>query len=81
MVDKVEEYRETLIESALEHDDEAMMAYLEDGKEPEMDTIKACIKRGTINLDFFPTLLRFCFQEQRHSASVECCCGLPAKPN
>jgi elongation factor G len=64
MVDKVEEYRETLIESALEHDDEAMMAYLEEGKEPEMDTIKACIKRGTINLDFFPTFCGSAFKNK-----------------
>jgi elongation factor G len=64
MVDKVEEYRETLIESALEHDDEAMMAYLEEGIEPEMDTIKACIKRGTINLDFFPTFCGSAFKNK-----------------
>jgi len=64
MVDKVEEYRETLIESALEHDDEAMMAYLEEGKEPEIDTIKACIKRGTINLDFFPTFCGSAFKNK-----------------
>ena len=64
MVDKVEEYRETLIESALEHDDEAMMAYLEEGTEPEIDTIKACIKRGTINLDFFPTFCGSAFKNK-----------------
>ncbi|MBT4380415.1 MAG: elongation factor G [Gammaproteobacteria bacterium] len=64
MVDKVEEYREILIESALEHDDEAMMVYLEEGEEPEMDTIKACIKKGTINLDFFPTYCGSAFKNK-----------------
>lgn len=64
MVDKVEEYREILIESALEHDDEAMMVYLEEGEEPEMDTIKACIKKGTINLDFFPTFCGSAFKNK-----------------
>ena len=64
MVDKVEEYRETLIESALEHDDEAMMSYLEDGEEPAMETIKACIKKGTINLDFFPTYCGSAFKNK-----------------
>ena len=64
MVDKVEEYRELLIESALEHDDEAMMVYLEEGEEPEMDTIKACIKKGTINLDFFPTYCGSAFKNK-----------------
>ena len=64
MVDKVEEYREMLIESALEHDDEAMMAYLDEGTEPEMDIIKACIKKGTINLDFFPTYCGSAFKNK-----------------
>ena len=64
MVDKVEEYREILIESALEHDDEAMMVYLEEGEEPEMDIIKACIKKGTVNLDFFPTYCGSAFKNK-----------------
>jgi elongation factor G len=54
MVDKVEEYRSQLIETAVEQDDDAMEAYL-DGNEPELDTLKKCIRKGTINLDFFPT--------------------------
>jgi elongation factor G len=54
MVDKVEEYRAQLIETAVEQDDEAMEAYLE-GEEPSIETIKKCIRKGTINLDFFPT--------------------------
>ncbi len=54
MKDKVEEYREKLIETAVEQDDEAMEAYLE-GKEPDIATIKNCIRKGTINLSFFPT--------------------------
>ena len=54
MVDKVEEYRAMLIETAVEQDDDAMEAYLE-GNEPDLDTLKKCIRKGTINLDFFPT--------------------------
>ncbi|WP_269523761.1 elongation factor G [Coraliomargarita parva] len=54
MADKVEEYREALIETAVEQDDEAMEAYLE-GNEPDLATIKKCIRKGTINLSFFPT--------------------------
>ncbi len=54
MVDKVEEYRAQLIEAAVEQDDELMMEYLE-GNEPSIDQIKGCIRKGTINLDFFPT--------------------------
>ncbi len=54
MKDKVEEYREKLIETAVEQDDEVMEAYLE-GNEPDIPTIKRCIRKGTIELDFFPT--------------------------
>ncbi|MFW6218017.1 MAG: GTP-binding protein, partial [Verrucomicrobiota bacterium] len=54
MKDQVEEYREKLIETAVEQDDEAMEAYL-DGKEPDLATIKKCVRKGTIKLDFFPT--------------------------
>jgi len=54
MADKVEEYRAHLIETAVEQDDAAMESYLE-GNEPDIDTIKKCIRKGTINLAFFPT--------------------------
>ena len=54
MVDKVEEYRSMLVETAVEQDDEVMEAYLE-GNEPDIATIKRCIRKGTIALDFFPT--------------------------
>jgi len=54
MVDQVETYREQLIEAAVEQDDEAMEKYL-DGEEPDLETLKRCIRLGTINLSFFPT--------------------------
>jgi elongation factor G len=54
MADAVEEWREKLVETAVEQDDDAMEKYLE-GEEPDIDTLKACIRKGTINLDFFPT--------------------------
>ncbi|HEB62845.1 MAG TPA: elongation factor G, partial [Gammaproteobacteria bacterium] len=54
MVDDVEVWREKLIETAVEQEDDAMEQYLE-GEEPDMDTIKRCIRKGTIKLDFFPT--------------------------
>lgn len=63
MVDKVEEYREQLIEKALDHDDDAMEAYL-DGTEPDMDTIKACIRKGTNELAFFPTYCGSAFKNK-----------------
>ena len=52
--DKAAEYREKLVETAVEQDDDLMEAYLE-GNEPTEEQLKACIRKGTINLDFFPT--------------------------
>ena len=54
MADKVAEYREMLIETAVEQDDDLMEKYLE-GEEVTIDEIKECIRKGTRNLDFFPT--------------------------
>ncbi len=55
MVDKAAEYRELLIETALEQDEDLMMAYLEEGEEPSVEDIKRCIRTGTRDLAFFPT--------------------------
>ncbi|NLT72406.1 MAG: elongation factor G [Verrucomicrobiaceae bacterium] len=63
MVDKVEEYRSMLIETAVEQDDDVMEAYLE-GVEPDLATIKRCIRKGTIALDFFPTYCGSAFKNK-----------------
>ena len=63
MTDKVEEYRAMLIETAVEQDDDVMEAYLE-GVEPDIDTIKRCIRKGTIALDFFPTFCGSAFKNK-----------------
>ena len=55
LVDQAQEYREKLVEMAVEQDEEAMEAYLE-GNEPDLDTLKALIRKGTINLSFVPVL-------------------------
>ena len=54
MQDDVEKYRAALIETAVEQDDEVMEKFLE-GEEPDVDTIKRCVRKGTIELAFFPT--------------------------
>lgn len=54
MVDDVESYREQLIETAVEVDDALMEKYLE-GEELTIDEIKRCVRKGTIDLAFFPT--------------------------
>jgi len=63
MADLVEEWREKLIETAVEQDDEIMEQYLE-GNEPSIDDIKRCIRKGTINLDFFPTYCGSAFKNK-----------------
>ena len=63
MADDVETYRQDMVETALEQDDEAMEKYL-DGEEPSDETIKACIRKGTINLDFFPTYCGSAFKNK-----------------
>ena len=54
MADDVAEWREKLIEMAVEQDDDIMEKYLE-GEELSIDDIKACIRKGTRELAFFPT--------------------------
>ena len=49
--EEAEKYRSELIESAVEQDDEVMEAYLE-GNEPDVDTIKRCIRTGVLNQSF-----------------------------
>lgn len=63
LVDKAQEYREKLIETAVEQDDDVMEAYLE-GNEPSVEDLKRCIRKGTINLDFFPTYCGSAFKNK-----------------
>ena len=63
MVELVEEWREKLIETAVEQDDDLMEAYLE-GEEPSIGDIKRCIRKGTIALDFFPTYCGSAFKDK-----------------
>lgn len=63
MLDDVEMYRGQLIETALEMDDELLMAYLE-GEEPSIEDIKRCIRKGTLELAFFPTYCGSAFKNK-----------------
>ncbi len=63
MVAKAEEYREKMIEAAVEQDDNLMEAYLE-GEEPSVEDLKRCIRKGTINLEFFPTYCGSAFKNK-----------------
>ncbi len=63
MADLIEEWRETLIETAVEQDDDLLEAYLE-GDEPSIEDLKRCIRKGTIALDFFPTYAGSAFKNK-----------------
>lgn len=63
MVDDVEMYREQLIENAVEMDDDVMMAYME-GEQPSDEDIKRCIRKGTLDLVFFPTYCGSAFKNK-----------------
>ena len=61
--DQAAEYRAELVELAVEQDDDAMEAYLE-GTEPSVETLKACIRKGTITSSFVPVLLGSAFKNK-----------------
>lgn len=63
MVDDVEQYREELIETAVEQDDDLMEAYME-GEEPSIEDIKRCIRKGTRDIAFFPTFCGSAFKNK-----------------
>jgi len=63
LADKAKEYRTKLIETAVEMDDAAMEAYLE-GKEPDLKTLKKCIRKGTIAYKFVPILCGSAFKNK-----------------
>lgn len=63
MLDDVAKYREELIETAVEMDDDLMMAYME-GEELSIDDIKRCIRKGTLELAFFPTYCGSAFKNK-----------------
>ncbi len=63
LVDQAKEYREKLVEAAVELDDNAMTAYLE-GKEPDVATLKRLIRKATIDSTFFPVLCGSAFKNK-----------------
>ncbi|WP_440888639.1 elongation factor G [Vibrio sp. WZ-1] len=63
MLDDLEQYREELVETAVEQDDDLMEAYME-GEEPTIDQLKACIRKGTRDLAFFPTFCGSAFKNK-----------------
>ena len=63
LVDRAQELRDLLIETAVEVDEEAMEAYLE-GEEPSMEKLKELIRKGTINSEFVPVFCGSAFKNK-----------------
>ena len=63
LVDQAKEYREKMLEAAVELDDDALAAYL-DGKEPEEATLKRLIRKAVITAAFFPVLCGSAFKNK-----------------
>lgn len=63
MVDDVEMYHQELVESALEEDDDLLMAYME-GEQPSVADVQRCIRQGTIKLNWFPTYCGSAFKNK-----------------
>jgi elongation factor G len=63
LLDQAKEYREKMIEAAVELDDDAMTAYLE-GKEPDEATLKRLIRKATITGAFYPVLCGSAFKNK-----------------
>jgi len=63
LADQAAEYREKLVELAVEQDDTAMEAYLE-GNEPDEATLRRCIRKGTVGLAFVPVLCGSAFKNK-----------------
>ena len=60
---KAEEFREKMIEAAVEMDDDAMNNYLE-GNLPSNDELRALIRKGTIAVKFFPMFCGSAFKNK-----------------
>ena len=63
LIEEAKKKREELIEMAVEADDQAMEDYLE-GKEISTETLKKCIRKGTIDFKFVPVLCGSAFKNK-----------------
>ncbi|OYW16566.1 MAG: elongation factor G [Novosphingobium sp. 12-64-8] len=63
LADEAAIYRSELIELVIDQDDAAMEAYLE-GTEPDVATLKACIRKGTLAHAFVPVVCGSAFKNK-----------------
>ncbi len=60
---QAEEWRGKLLEIVVDQDDDVMMAYLE-GEEPDAETLRRLIRKGTLALDFVPVTAGSAFKNK-----------------
>ena len=63
MLEDAKAWREKMIDSVADQDDDVMERYLE-GEEPSIEEIKRCLRNGTIKMDFFPTFCGSSFKNK-----------------
>ena len=63
LADAAKEWHEKLVEAAVDHDDTVMEAYLE-GKHPDEETLRRCIRKGTVGSAFVPVLCGAAFKNK-----------------
>ena len=63
LIEDAKKWREQMIELAVEQDDSALEAYLE-GEEPDIETLKKCIRKGTLSSSFVPVLCGSAFKNK-----------------
>ena len=63
LLDKANEYHNQLVEMAVEEDEQAMEDYLE-GKEISVETLKKCIRKGTLSQSFVPVFCGTAFKNK-----------------
>jgi elongation factor G len=60
---KAQEWHDKLVEAAVDQDEDVLMAYLE-GEEPDAETLKKLIRKGTLALDLVPVLTGTAFKNK-----------------
>eukprot|EP00898_Chlorokybus_atmophyticus_P009244 jgi/Chlat1/94/Chrsp1S03203 len=68
--DQAQEWREKLVETAVEMDDAVMEAFL-DGQEPDEETLISCIRKGAVALKFVPVLCGTAFKNKGVQALLD----------
>jgi len=63
MAEMAAEWRQKLVDLAVEQDDAVMEAYLE-GNEPDAETLRKCIRKGTVDFKFVPVLCGSAFKNK-----------------